>query len=1625
MNTAQFQKRLIKVFAIFVLLGLISLTSAQLPRAKAAAGISSETSLQDDAKDSCDPDKLAASEKLFLQLTQQEQDLPGTVSQDDLQNAALQFTMESEKCYQELSQEEPVFIDDGGLWIPGYDPSKFVLKGTKWGAGSPFTMGNPPGTSGETVTFSFMSDGIDLTAESDSLPGNVAIASLPTYQGCFLTKIRNAFAAWSAISNIHFTEVIDNNQSFGNASASGDIRIGAHTFDGVGNTLAHGYYPPPNENSGAGDLHFDRQENWTCDTSGYDIGIVALHEIGHTIGLDHEPSITAVMNPTYNSSRNALQQDDINGARAIYGTTPGSTITTTHCGTISSNQSWISGGNVHVLDCDVTIAPGVTLTIAQGAVVKFQLGKSLFVQGSLRVLGVSGNPIYLTSIRDDTVGGDSNNDGAATAPGAGNWSRIEFQDSSNDANSLIDHAIIRYGGGCCYYGGITLLGASPTIQNTTLANNQNYAIRANVSSFPTLTGNTYTNNGVNGLALQGGTIAGNATWGMTDIAYFIADNVAVGPSATLTINPGVVVKFQDGRALLVQGSLRALGTSGSPVYFTSKRDDTIKGDTNNDGAATGPVPGNWSRIEFQDSSNDANSLIDHAIIRYGGGCCYWGGITLVSASPTIQNTALASNQNHAILANVTSFPTLTANTFTNNGVNGLSIQGGTISTSATWNMTNTSYYIVDNVAVGVGATLTINPGVVIKFQDGRSLLVQGSLRALGTLSSPIYLTSKRDDTIRGDTNNDGAATGPVPGNWSRIEFQDSSSDANSLIDHAIIRYGGGCCYWGGITLVSASPTIQNTALTSNQNHAILANVTSFPTLTANTYTNNGVNGLSIQGGTISTNATWNMTNSSYYIVDNVAVGVGSTLTINPGVVVKFQDGRSLLVQGSLRTLGTSGSPVYFTSKRDDTIKGDTNNDGAATGPVPGNWSRIEFQDSSSDANSLIDHAIIRYGGGCCYWGGITLVSASPTIQNTKIHNNQNYGIHTSNSTPTLGCNDIYSNGSYGLYNATTGVTVNAENQWWGSASGPYHPTQNPAGTGNKVSNGVDFDPFRTSSCDTPTLYTLTVSKTGTGSGTVTSDPPGINCGVDCSEAYNSGTTVILTPSPAVGSAFTGWSGGGCSGTDSCTVTMIASKSVTANFADACFAINTFGNPADGGSIGINQLSDGIYNPPPTCHDDNEYPLGAVIRLTAHPEVGYEFLQWSGDVSGSENPVELTMSSNKNVSATFVSLTANSDVYIGGELKGSYEIPPQGSIRQSYLAVNDGPVEITGRAGLSMLGAERVIYKINGVNTSFTEMMGLPAGQLDTTYWLPWYNNVDLDTQLRIANVSGSQATVTVTIGGVPQPSFSLAAGASTRVSYPVNNGPVKIVSTQNIVAAERVIYKVNGVNTSFSEMMALPQRQLDTVYYLPWYNNVDLDTQLRIANVTGQPATVTVMIGNVPQPSFTLAAGASTRLSYAANNGPVKIQSTQNIVAAERVIYKVNNRNTSFTEMMALPASEVSSTYWLPWYNNVDLDTQLRIANVSGSQAMVTVTIGGVAQPSFNLAVGASTRLSYPANNGPVKIVSTQNIVAAERVIYKVNGVNTSFSEMMGLPNGHLATTYWLPWYNNVDLDTQLRFGVP
>lgn len=113
------------------------------------------------------------------------------------------------------------------------------------------------------------------------------------------------------------------------------------------------------------------------------------------------------------------------------------------------------------------------------------------------------------------------------------------------------------------------------------------------------------------------------------------------------------------------------------------------------------------------------------------------------------------------------------------------------------------------------------------------------------------------------------------------------------------------------------------------------------------------------------------------------------------------------------------------------------------------------------------------------------------------------------------------------------------------------------------------------------IFPLNVSRSGSGSGTVTSVPAGISCGTDCSEGYADGTTVTLTASPSAGSQFTGWSGAGCSGTATCSVTMSQVRDIAAAFSlipeptPAPVPDNTF--VLSGRSVSVSKASIRIYS----------------------------------------------------------------------------------------------------------------------------------------------------------------------------------------------------------------------------------------------------------------------------------------------------------------------------------------------------------------------------------------------------------------------------------------------------------------
>jgi hypothetical protein len=102
----------------------------------------------------------------------------------------------------------------------------------------------------------------------------------------------------------------------------------------------------------------------------------------------------------------------------------------------------------------------------------------------------------------------------------------------------------------------------------------------------------------------------------------------------------------------------------------------------------------------------------------------------------------------------------------------------------------------------------------------------------------------------------------------------------------------------------------------------------------------------------------------------------------------------------------------------------------------------------------------------------------------------------------------------------------------------------------------------------PDHFTLTVSKSGTGNGSVTSSPAGINCGSDCTEDFKVGTKITLKAKADTNSTFTGWSGGGCSGTGTCAVIMNADIAVTAGFAAKAPDISVPSSSVDFGTLAV-------------------------------------------------------------------------------------------------------------------------------------------------------------------------------------------------------------------------------------------------------------------------------------------------------------------------------------------------------------------------------------------------------------------------------------------------------------------------
>jgi len=330
------------------------------------------------------------------------------------------------------------------------------------------------------------------------------------------------------------------------------------------------------------------------------------------------------------------------------------------------------------------------------------------------------------------------------------------------------------------------------------------------------------------------------------------------------------------------------------------------------------------------------------------------------------------------------------------------------------------------LSVPSGKTLNIEPGVVLKFVAssvpgyGSSLEINGTLRAIGEETKPITFTRFEESTgthwlgIYFSFSSQNSILDWViiekARSWDSAHFaikvdQSSVSFKNLTIENYYNRWGillinspsiiasstfsefidtGQGSEPSAIYIIQGNPTIENSIFKKNtcginieqgaspiiegnyfeENKYPIYALDSYPSLTGNQFLRNDVNGILIKGN-LSRDTTWKA--GITYVIDYyVGVMASTTLTIEPGTIVKFKAASGapgyqayFQVAGSLIATGIENSKIVFTSFNDDEYGGDTNNDGTSTTPNYWDWKEITFTSGSSGS---LKWAIIRYGG---------------------------------------------------------------------------------------------------------------------------------------------------------------------------------------------------------------------------------------------------------------------------------------------------------------------------------------------------------------------------------------------------------------------------------------------------------------------------------------------------------------------------------------------------------------------------------------------------------------------------------------------------------------------------------------
>ncbi len=524
-------------------------------------------------------------------------------------------------------------------------------------------------------------------------------------------------------------------------------------------------------------------------------------------------------------------------------------------GTILAGGRWDYAEIPYLLDSDITLASGATLTIDPGTVVQSRdIATDFIIQGTLYAAGETGRPIVFTSLKDIP-------DNA--------WGGILFSNSGSDG-SILKHCQIRYGGtnfasatvdsmirceassptlSDCWIAnshtnGLSLITSRANVASVRFAANANYAAFMDLQSFPQFTAVSAESNQFDGILILNGTMNSSGRWDYAEIPYLIRNDVVIAPEAMLTIDPGTELQFTDIAAdLRVDGALWAVGTVSNPIRFTSLHRT--------------PAPGSWGGIYFSSTTNNAITRLQHCVMEYGGSnfasltqasmvfcdgaspalenCVFQysnsDGIWIKNGSPVFIEPVIQNNKGLAAQIFPNAFPVIQDAAAVANRFNAIKIAGGSWTGSGEWIEPGIPYLISEDVEIAPEARITIAKGNTIQFlQISSDLLIKGRLDAAGSDTLPILFTS--------------AQTVPARGHWGALVFTAGSS---GRLSQAEVEYGGSNFASEGLEsqfrlMAGADVTLENLTLRESLNYGMIAEATA-ATLTNLSFEDNTRGGL--------------------------------------------------------------------------------------------------------------------------------------------------------------------------------------------------------------------------------------------------------------------------------------------------------------------------------------------------------------------------------------------------------------------------------------------------------------------------------------------------------------------------------------------------------------------------------------------------------------------------------------------------------------------------------------------------------------------------------------------------------------------------------------------------------------